>query len=139
MYQAKEAGKNAWRIYRSDLDTSLQMVSRLSWNDRILHALENRLMTLQYQGIYSTADRSLSHFEVLVRMRDKDDPTRLLMPGQFIPMAEKSGKIIDIDRWVLRESIQMLAEIEVDTGARGEHLRAARSTSRRCRSTSPSS
>ena len=110
MYLAKEAGKNAWRIYRSDLDTSMQMVSRLSWNDRILHALENRLMTLQYQGIYSTADRSLSHFEVLVRMRDKDDPTQLLMPGQFIPMAEKSGKIIEIDKWVLRESIRMLAE-----------------------------
>jgi len=110
MYMAKEAGKNAWRVYRSDLDTSMQMVSRLSWNDRILHALENGLMTLQYQGIYSTADRSLSHFEVLVRMRDKDDPGRLLMPGQFIPLAEKSGKIVDIDRWVLRESIRMLAE-----------------------------
>ena len=110
MYMAKEAGKNAWRVYRSDLDTSTQMVSRLSWNDRILHALENRLMTLQYQGIYSTADRSLTHFEVLVRMRDHDDPSRLLMPGQFIPMAEKSGKIIDIDRWVLHESIRMLAE-----------------------------
>ena len=110
MYQAKEAGKNAWRIYRSELDTSMQMVSRMSWNDRILHALENRLMTLQFQGIYSTADRSLSHFEVLVRMRDKDDPTRMLMPGQFIPMAEKSGKIIEIDRWVIRESIELLAE-----------------------------
>ena len=110
MYMAKEAGKNAWRVYRSDLDTSMQMVSRLSWNDRILHALENRLMTLQYQGIYSTSDRSLSHFEVLVRMRDKDDASRLLMPGQFIPMAEKSGKIIEIDRWVLRESIRLLAE-----------------------------
>lgn len=110
MYMAKEAGKNAWRVYRSDLDTSMQMVSRLSWNDRILHALENRLMTLQYQGVYSTADRSLSHFEVLVRMRDKDDESRLLMPGQFIPMAEKSGKIVEIDRWVLTESIRMLAE-----------------------------
>ena len=118
MYQAKEAGKNAWRIYRSDLDTSQQMVSRLSWNDRILYAIENRLLTLQYQGIYSATDRSLSHFEVLVRMRDKDDPTRLLMPGQFIPMAEKSGKIIDIDRWVLRESIQMLAESKSIPGLR---------------------
>ena len=110
MYMAKEAGKNAWRAYRSDLDTSMQMVSRLSWNDRILHALENRLLTLQYQGIYSTADRSLSHFEVLVRMRDKDDATKLLMPGQFIPLAEKSGKIVEIDRWVLSESIRLLAE-----------------------------
>jgi diguanylate cyclase (GGDEF)-like protein/PAS domain S-box-containing protein len=112
MYQAKEAGKNAWRIYRSDLDSSFQMVRRLSWNDRILHALENNLMDLQFQGVYTTAERSLSHFEVLVRMRDKDDPTALLMPGQFIPVAEKSGKILDIDRWVLRESIQMLGEVD---------------------------
>lgn len=110
MYQAKEAGKNAWRIYRSDLDTTFQMVKRLSWNDRILHALENGLMHLQFQGVYATADRSLSHFEVLVRMRDQDDATVLFMPGQFIPVAEKSGKILDIDRWVLRESIQMLAD-----------------------------
>ncbi len=111
MYQAKDAGKNAWRIYRSDLDSSFQMMKRLSWNDRIMHALENNLMDLQFQGVYSTADRSLSHFEVLVRMRDKDDPSALLMPGQFIPVAEKSGKILEIDRWVLRESIQMLAEV----------------------------
>ncbi|MCW5603614.1 MAG: EAL domain-containing protein, partial [Burkholderiales bacterium] len=112
MYQAKEAGKNNWRIYRSDLDTSSQMVSRLSWNDRILHALESNLMELQFQGIYSTTDRSLSHFEVLARMRDQENGGNFLMPGQFIPMAEKSGKIIDIDRWVLRESIQMLAEVK---------------------------
>jgi diguanylate cyclase (GGDEF)-like protein/PAS domain S-box-containing protein len=112
MYQAKEAGKNAWRIYRSDLDTSFQMVKRMSWNDRILHALENNLMELQFQGVYTAANRSLSHFEVLVRMRDKDDSTALLMPGQFIPVAEKSGKILDIDRWVLRESIQLLAEVD---------------------------
>ncbi len=111
MYQAKEAGKNAWRIYRSDLDTTLQMVRRMSWNDRISHALENNLMDLEFQGVYSTVERTLSHFEVLVRMRDKDDPSVLLMPAQFIPVAEKSGKIVDIDRWVLRESIQMLGEV----------------------------
>lgn len=112
MYQAKDAGKNNWRIYRSDLDSSTQTRFRLSWNDRILHALENNLMDLQFQGIYSTTDRSLSHFEVLARMRDKDDLNSFLMPGQFIPMAEKSGKIVEIDRWVLRESIQMLAELK---------------------------
>lgn len=110
MYQAKEAGKNAWRIYRSDLDTTQQMVTRLSWNDRIVHALDNGLMDLEFQGVYTTAGRALSHFEVLVRMRDKDQRSVYIMPGQFIPMAEKSGKILDIDRWVLRESIQMLAD-----------------------------
>ena len=111
MYQAKEAGKNAWRIYRSDLDTSQQMASRLSWNERIVHALENDLLDLQFQGIYSATDRALSHLEVLVRMRDKDDRNAFLMPGQFIPHAEKSGKILDIDRWVLHEAINMLGEV----------------------------
>ncbi|HSB48091.1 MAG TPA: EAL domain-containing protein [Burkholderiales bacterium] len=112
MYQAKEAGKNAWRIYRSDLDTTSQMVKRMSWNDRILHALENDLMELHFQGVYTAGSRALSHFEVLVRMRDKDDPTLLLMPGQFIPVAEKSGKILDIDRWVLRQAIELLADVD---------------------------
>ncbi|HXF65345.1 MAG TPA: EAL domain-containing protein [Burkholderiales bacterium] len=112
MYQAKEAGKNAWRFYRSELDTAFQMVRRMSWNDRIVHALENGLMELQFQGVYRVAGRALSHFEVLVRMRDADDPSRLLMPGQFIPMAEKSGRILDIDRWVLREAIRLLSELE---------------------------
>ena len=116
MYQAKDSGKNAWRVYRSDLDTTLQMVSRLSWNERISHALEHNLMDLQFQGIYETAARTLSHLEVLVRMRDKDDRGSFLMPGQFIPHAERSGKILEIDRWVLRESIQMLAEVPAIPG-----------------------
>jgi len=111
MYQAKEAGKNAWRIYRADLDDSQRMVSQLTWNDRILHALENDLMDLHFQGIYSTRDRALGHFEVLLRMRDKDNPGTMIMPGEFIPVAEKSGKIVDIDRWVLTRSIRMLSDV----------------------------
>jgi diguanylate cyclase (GGDEF)-like protein len=111
MYQAKDAGKNAWRVYRSDLDTSQQMVSRLSWNERIGHAFENDLFDLQFQGIYTSSDRTLSHFEALLRMRDKDDPGSFILPGQFIPPAEKSGKIVDLDRWVVREAVQMLAEV----------------------------
>jgi diguanylate cyclase (GGDEF)-like protein/PAS domain S-box-containing protein len=109
MYQAKEAGKNAWRVYRSDLDASRQMLSRLSWNERITNALEKGLLRLHFQGVYSAADGSLSHLEVLVRMVDEADPTRLIMPGHFIPLAEQSGKILDIDRWVIRESVRRLA------------------------------
>lgn len=111
MYQAKEAGKNAWRIYRADLDDSQRMVMQLSWNDRILQALENDLMDLHFQGIYTAKERTLVHFEVLLRMRDKDDRTLTIMPGDFIPVAEKSGKILEIDRWVLSRSIKMLADV----------------------------
>ena len=110
MYQAKEAGKNAWRIYRNDLDTSREMVTRLTWNDRIANALEHNLLRLHHQGIYHADSGELAHLEVLIRMVDEQDPDRLIMPGHFIHQAEKSGKILDIDRWVIRESIALLAK-----------------------------
>lgn len=110
MYQAKEAGKNAWRSYRSDLDASREMLTRLSWNERIGNALEHNLLRLHFQGVYSAADSTLSHLEVLVRMVDEKDPERLIMPGHFIAHAEKTGKILDIDRWVIAASVRILAK-----------------------------
>jgi diguanylate cyclase (GGDEF)-like protein/PAS domain S-box-containing protein len=109
MYQAKEAGKNAWRVYRQDLDASREMLTRLSWQERISNALDKNLFQLHFQGIYNTADGSLAHLEALVRMMDETNPGRVIMPGHFIGFAEKTGKILDIDRWVLRESIALLA------------------------------
>ena len=110
MYQAKEAGKNTWRSYRSDLDASREMLIRLSWSERISNALENNLLRLHFQGVYGAADGVLSHLEVLVRMLDEKDTERLIMPGHFIPHAEKSGKILAIDRWVITASVAILAK-----------------------------
>ena len=112
MYQAKESGKNAWRKYRPDLDTSREMVTRLTWNDRIGSAFEKNLLRLHFQGVYHAASGEIAHLEVLVRMVDEQDHERLIMPGHFIPHAEKSGQILELDRWVIRESIAMLARSE---------------------------
>ncbi len=110
MYQAKQAGKNTWRIYSPEQDATLAMVHHLTWNDRIDHALANGLLRLHFQGVYRTADGSLSHLEVLVRMLDEENPERLILPGRFIPVAEKSRRILAIDRWVLAEAIRLLGE-----------------------------
>jgi diguanylate cyclase (GGDEF)-like protein len=112
MYQAKEAGKNAWRVYRNDHKASREMLHRLSWQERISNALEKGLLQLHFQGVYRTVDGGLSHLEVLVRMLDEVDPQRVIMPGHFIPFAEKTGKVIDIDRWVIAESVKLLARSE---------------------------
>ncbi|MDP3702142.1 MAG: EAL domain-containing protein [Hylemonella sp.] len=109
MYQAKETGKNAWSVYRPERDASREMITRLSWNDRIERAFEKDLLRLHFQGVYHAGSGQLSHLEVLIRMVDETDPTRLIMPGHFITYAEKSGKILDVDRWVLRQSIALLA------------------------------
>jgi diguanylate cyclase (GGDEF)-like protein/PAS domain S-box-containing protein len=109
MYQAKEAGKNTWRMYREDAQTTRKMLARLNWNERIEDALENGLLRVHYQGVYYCASRALSHVEALVRMVDRNDATRVVMPGSFIPVAEKTGKILDIDRWVISACADALA------------------------------
>jgi diguanylate cyclase (GGDEF)-like protein len=109
MYQAKEAGKNTWRMYRKDSGASRQMIERLSWNERIEDALEHHLLRLHFQGVFACGDLELRHVEALVRMVDRADPERVIMPGSFIPVAEKTGKILDIDRWVIAACVRALA------------------------------
>jgi diguanylate cyclase (GGDEF)-like protein/PAS domain S-box-containing protein len=109
MYQAKGQGKNTWAIYDPTRDSSEAMMQRLSWNQRIAEALQRDLFELHFQGVYSVDDGGLSHLEVLVRMRNPANPASLIMPGQFISIAEKSGQITEIDRWVLKRGIELLA------------------------------
>jgi diguanylate cyclase (GGDEF)-like protein len=112
MYQAKEAGKNTWRMYREDQGASQAAITRLNWNDRIHRALEGNLFVLHFQGVFNCGTGDLRHLEALVRMRDANDPGRVIMPGHFIPVAEKTGKILDIDRWVIAEVVRLLASGE---------------------------
>lgn len=110
MYQAKQAGKNSWRSYQEGLDSSREMVSRMQWSQRIDQALNEQLFELHFQGVYIVATGMLSHYEVLIRMREAADASRFTMPGHFVSIAEQSGQILAIDRWVLTESLQMLAK-----------------------------
>ncbi|MHB0982483.1 MAG: EAL domain-containing protein [Thiobacillus sp.] len=109
MYQAKGAGKNTWRVYRADSEADSEMRSRLSWGERISNALDKKLFQLHFQGIYRTEDGALSHLEALIRMTDECNPDQLILPAHFIQLAEKSGRILDIDRWVIREVLRRLA------------------------------
>jgi len=106
MYQAKNAGRNAWRFYEHEEQT--QALARLSWNQRIEQALTDGLFELHFQGIHHD-NGHLSHVEALIRMRDPEAPDRLVSPAYFIPAAEKSGKIREIDRWVITTALATLA------------------------------
>lgn len=109
MYQAKDAGKNTWRIFRADIEADSEMRNRLSWGERISNAVDKGLFQLHFQGVYRAEGGALSHLEALIRMADEHHPNQLIMPGRFIQLAEKSGRILDIDRWVIREVLRRLA------------------------------
>jgi diguanylate cyclase (GGDEF)-like protein/PAS domain S-box-containing protein len=108
MYQAKLAGKNNWRIYQAEQDNSRDMVQTMQWSRRIEQALEHELFVLHFQGVFHTHSNQISHYEALIRLRETPD-AELIAPSHFISVAEQSGQILAIDRWVLRHSISTLA------------------------------
>ena len=109
MYQAKDAGKNIWRMYRPDHIATLRQRSLVTWNDRIRQALRTDGFDVYVQGVFGCDDRAIRHHEALLRMRD-GTPGKVLAPGQFINFAEKSNLIIDIDHWMIRAVIAELAK-----------------------------
>lgn len=105
MYHAKSAGKNGWRLYDGQIDFSA--VERLGWSERIERALAEDLFELHFQGIHGP-DGQLSHVEALLRMRDPETGQRIY-PQHFIAPAEKTGRIVEIDRWVVQAAVHTLA------------------------------
>ena len=109
MYQAKSAGRNTWRAFRPDSTTEGEMRNRVGGNAAIAAAIERGAFQLHYQGIYRGDSGALCHLEALLRMYDSHTPGLLVAPAGFIPAAEKSGRIGEIDRWVIREAVRALA------------------------------
>lgn len=108
MYLAKEAGGNGLCFYNASCDVSKEMLSRKSLDDSIEQALQGDGLRLHFQGVYRI-DGALSHLEALVRMVDPEDAERLLPPSTFIPAAERTGRILEIDQWALRTAIGTLS------------------------------
>ena len=109
MYQAKQSGKNGWARWRNDPARAQAETRRVDWNSRMHHALQNNGLVLHFQPVFFAADRCLSHHEALLRMVDEQDAGRLISPGSFIAHAERSGKIVLIDRWVFEACVERLA------------------------------
>lgn len=110
MYAAKAAGRNTWRQFNDSLPQTAYKQDRLTWADRITAALEASRFEIHLQGIYTTDSRTLSHYEVLCRLPDVERPGNYFSPSEFIPIAESSGQIVALDRWIVARSIQFLSD-----------------------------
>ncbi|MGH8222179.1 MAG: EAL domain-containing protein [Woeseiaceae bacterium] len=106
MYHAKEAGRNSHQFFRAQMN--VRAVEQQSLESDLRHAVENDELELRFQRMINLSSGATSGVEALVRWRH---PRRgIVMPDQFIPVAENSGLIVPIGRWVLREACRQVCE-----------------------------
>jgi diguanylate cyclase (GGDEF)-like protein/PAS domain S-box-containing protein len=104
MYHAKDCGRDNFQFFREDMNVRAQ--ERQSIEDGLRLALERDEFTLYYQPIVDLWSGSPTGVEALLRWRH---PKRgLLLPQQFVPIAEECGLILPIGRWALREACRQL-------------------------------
>ena len=100
MYLAKEDGKNGFRFFSREIRT--QSIERLKMESALRRALERDQFTLHYQPKIDMASGQITGVEALLRWDHPEIGS--VSPAQFIPLAEETGTIVPIGRWVLREA-----------------------------------
>jgi diguanylate cyclase (GGDEF)-like protein/PAS domain S-box-containing protein len=124
MYDAKEAGRDRYALYTPMTVRQAQIESRLAWVERVRQALEGDRFTLYSQPIVSVATGEVIQHELLLRMVGEQD--EIILPGTFLPSAERFGLMPQVDRWVVRAAVRLLAatepELRLEVNVSGESM-----------------
>ena len=104
MYRAKATGKARYEIFSSSLRT--QVIRRLELENELRSALTNSEFQLYYQPIVSLDRYELTGFEALIRWKHPEKG--IILPNDFIPVAEESGLIQPIGKWILEEACRQM-------------------------------
>lgn len=103
MYQAKEKGRGRSYLFSDKDQGKEQLDARVVWREKITQALQQDHFELYVQPVVEIVTGRLRHKEVLLRMRDHQG--EMVSPHRFIPVAERTGQIQSIDRWVIESSL----------------------------------
>ncbi|MFZ5946314.1 MAG: sensor domain-containing protein [Bacillota bacterium] len=100
MYKAKELGKNNTQFY--DKEMKAQILRKIEVENNLRNAVEKGELFLTYQPCINLKDKSIKGFEALLRWNSGN--LGFIKPLDFIPLAEETGMIIKIGKWVLENA-----------------------------------
>lgn len=109
-YIAKEQGRNRIHIYEVDSSVTEKHANETNWLNKINVALDNDRFVLYFQKILSVNDDKHEHFEILIRMLDKEGKT--IPPNSFIPAAERFDIMSSVDSWVIKNTLLIMNKEE---------------------------
>ncbi|NET89124.1 MAG: EAL domain-containing protein [Kamptonema sp. SIO1D9] len=104
MYGAKQQGRNTYQVYTPAIGTKLQQ--RLVLENSLYKALERQEFTLHYQPQISLSTGEIVGMEALIRWRSPE--LGLVSPAQFIPLAEETGLVIPLGKWILQTACEQM-------------------------------
>ena len=105
LYRSKEEGRNQYLFHSEDLDR--EVLERVKFGDELRKAIDRDALALYYQPQVELASGRIVGMEALVRW---NHPERgLLSAGEFIPVAEKTGSIVALGRWVLDRACRQMS------------------------------
>lgn len=112
MYAAKKIGKNTYYFYEESI--SKELMDKIEIQADMRNAIEREEFQVYYQSQVDLKTNKISGFEALIRW---EHPTMgLLMPMDFIPIAEETGLIVPIGKWVLKTACKQLKKWEEEFG-----------------------
>ncbi|TSD79688.1 EAL domain-containing protein [Pseudomonas sp. KBS0710] len=106
LFKAKSAGREGYALYTEELTAHAQ--HRVEIASELRRALDQQELRVYYQPVHDLQDSRLVGVEALVRWQH---PERgLVPPGEFIPIAERTGLIADIDAWVMDQACRQMGQ-----------------------------
>ncbi|HEY1069760.1 MAG TPA: EAL domain-containing protein [Thermomonas sp.] len=113
-YLAKEAGRNRVHLYAEDDAAISSRLGEMEWANRIRDAIRDGRLLLDYQQLHPLQPGATAgaHIELLLRLRGEDGVE--VLPGAFLPAAERYGLMPLIDRWVVENALGNLDRLHPD-------------------------
>jgi len=115
-YAAKDLGRDRVHVYTDDDSDMQRRHTEMQWVSRLMGALEAEQFVFFHQIMWSLSldNGCEQHSEFLVRMLDPDGS--IILPGAFIPAAERYGLMVNLDRWVVKAAIDYLIQADKNKG-----------------------
>lgn len=114
MFEAKRSGRSRYAVFSEEQKQAASQTEGIYWKDVLIRSLAEQDLFFHFQPVFETLAGRLVFHEALLRLRLKDG--RLVLPGEFLTQVHRSGLSGDLDTYVIRHALKILAADTAEPG-----------------------